>query len=106
LTDLAFLLGEVERLRGVFTDKMVEAHGQGQECAMADLAKAEERAEKAEQARDAALRRVEEAKVLIGARNDSLCPAAREANINRAWHILNALSPSDRIEPTPEEGKD
>jgi hypothetical protein len=34
--------------------------------------------------------RIERARELIGARNDRLCPAAREANINAAWHILTA----------------
>lgn len=31
----------------------------------------------------------EAAKVLIGARNDNLSEALRQANINEAWHILN-----------------
>ncbi|SNT20097.1 hypothetical protein [Sphingopyxis indica] len=29
------------------------------------------------------------AKVLIGARNDTLSEAVRQANINEAWHILD-----------------
>lgn len=32
----------------------------------------------------------EAARVLIGAKNDDLTEAAKEANINQAWHILNA----------------
>lgn len=40
---------------------------------------------------DSALREAaEEAKVLIGARNDQLSEAARQANINAAWHKLDA----------------
>jgi hypothetical protein len=30
------------------------------------------------------------AKVLIGAQNDDLSEAARQSNINEAWHILDA----------------
>jgi hypothetical protein len=41
--------------------------------------------------------RIERARELIGARNDRLCPAAREANINAAWHILTAA-----LNPKPE----
>lgn len=31
----------------------------------------------------------EEAKILIGARNDNLSEAARQSNINAAWHLLD-----------------
>jgi hypothetical protein len=44
--------------------------------------------------------RIERARELIGARNDRLCPAAREANINAAWHILTAA-----LNPKPEASK-
>jgi hypothetical protein len=40
------------------------------------------------------------ARELIGAKNDRLSPAAREANINAAWHVLTAALSS------PKEGKE
>ncbi len=36
------------------------------------------------------LQAAQEAKILIGARNDTLSEAVQQANINQAWHILNA----------------
>lgn len=38
---------------------------------------------------DALVDAAQQAKVLIGAGNDGLSPAAREGNINAAWHKLN-----------------
>lgn len=35
------------------------------------------------------LKAAQDAKILIGARNDSLSEAVRQANINEAWHVLN-----------------
>jgi hypothetical protein len=32
---------------------------------------------------------LETAKVLIGAKNDTLSESARQSNINEAWHVLN-----------------
>jgi len=39
---------------------------------------------------DAMREALERAKVLIGAKNDGLSEAARQSNINEAWHILDA----------------
>jgi hypothetical protein len=127
-SDLDFLLGEVERLQRA-VDNVARDHMRGTRLAV-------ERAEKAEQARDAALRMVEAELKWLRSEVVSICEHTEEScapmgsreyetkmgafargRIHEAKGIRNAicevvrvrlaaLSPSDRIEPTPKEGKD
>jgi hypothetical protein len=89
----AFLLGEVERLT-----EATELRKQVKDDAIAQMNVWAKAAEKAEQARDAALRLLAEARPHVGWVRQGF---ADEVLSIRAR--IDALSPSDRIEPTPKE---
>jgi hypothetical protein len=100
LSDLAFLLGEVERLT-----EAAELRKQVKDDAIAQMNVWAKAAEKAEQARDAALAFHDawvECEVAMATGSPDLFREKR----SRLIALHRALSPSDRIEPTPEEGKD
>jgi hypothetical protein len=102
----AFLLGEVERLT-----EATELRKQVKDDAIAQMNVWAKAAEKAEQARD----RLERACRIVLEHADANRALTRAKAIGPNGAIItqialinvrDALSPSDRIEPTPEEGKD
>jgi hypothetical protein len=116
-SDLAFLLAEVERLTKVGLG-IIERHGQtldAYQCVCEERDRERERAEKAEQARDAALSLATELLARFKCTGRVTYADGREV---RSYAVLQGvsgaeynawcarLSPSDRIEPTPKEGKD